>query len=106
LRDYNFTLEELPFDSSHNLPLDIDPKLAWAQLNINDNPIDIARADYYQLVRVPGIGPRSAKSIIKLRGQTKLKDIHQLTHISVNLKRAAPFITLNGKKPAVQLSYL
>ena len=106
LRDYNFALEELPFDSSNNLPLDIDPKLAWAQMNIGADPIDIARADYYQLLRIPGIGPRSAKLIIKLRKDTKFRDIHQLSHLSVNIKRAAPFITLNGKKPAIQLSYL
>ena len=59
LRDYGFNLEELPFEGDGHLPLDTDPKLAWAQTNLSETPIELNRASRSQLLRVPGIGPKS-----------------------------------------------
>ena len=60
LRDYGFDVEELPLDTSGNLPLDLDPKLAWAREHLAEAPIDVNRAARRELLRVPGIGPRGA----------------------------------------------
>ncbi|RPI24534.1 MAG: radical SAM protein, partial [Chloroflexota bacterium] len=64
LRDYGFSLEDMPFENSGHLPLDTDPKLAWAQVNLTGNPVDINRADRHELMRIPGIGPKSADAIL------------------------------------------
>jgi predicted DNA-binding helix-hairpin-helix protein len=106
LRDYGFDLEELPFDSSGNLPVSIDPKLAWASTHISEQPIELNLADRHDLLRVPGIGPKSASAILKARQTSRLYEIDDLINIGVNPKRAAPFILLNGKRPAYQLALL
>jgi predicted DNA-binding helix-hairpin-helix protein len=103
LRDYGFILEDLPFDGVQNLPLDADPKLAWARENLKD-PVEINRADRHMLLRVPGIGPRIADSILKARREGKLRDISSLAKMGSSAKRAAPFILLDGKRPAYQMS--
>jgi predicted DNA-binding helix-hairpin-helix protein len=102
LRDYNFSLEELPFSKNGNLPTDRDPKLAWAELNLTNQPIEINQADYRDLLRIPGIGPKSAKSIILLRKTNKLKFLEDLKKLGINQVRASPYILLNGKRPASQ----
>ena len=106
LRDYDFDLEELPFDPSGNLPTNIDPKLAWANSNLSEQPIDLNFADRRDLLRVPGIGPKSAKAILKARRNTRLHAIGDLIKIGVNPKRAAPFILLDGRRPAYQMTLL
>lgn len=103
LRDYGFILEDLPFNGIQNLPLDTDPKLAWAQANLTE-PIEINRADRHALLRVPGIGPRIADAILKARREGKLRDINSLAKMGTYAKRAAPFILLDGKRPAFQMS--
>ena len=52
LRDYGFDLEELPFTSLGNLPLETDPKQAWAQVNLAEQPIEVNRADRRELLRI------------------------------------------------------
>ena len=54
-RDYKFDLEELQFDNNGNLQLDKDPKLAWAEQNLIENPIEINFAAYDQLLKIPGL---------------------------------------------------
>lgn len=103
LRDYGFGLEDLQFDSGQNLPLDTDPKLAWAQVNLHE-PVEINRADRKELMRVPGIGPRIADAILRARREGKLHDISSLAKMGTSAKRAAPFILLDGKRPAFQMS--
>jgi predicted DNA-binding helix-hairpin-helix protein len=104
LRDYGFDLEELPFDVSGNLPLHTDPKLAWAELNLQHHPVEINRATRQELLRVPGIGPKGASAILTARRQGLLHDLERLRSLGINPKRAAPFILLNGKRPAYQPS--
>jgi len=106
LRDYGFTMEELPFDTWGNLPTSEDPKVASAKYHLNDTPVELNRAETHELLRVPGIGPRSANAIIKLRKQVVIKDISSLKKLGVSADRAAPFILLNGKRPEIQLSLL
>jgi len=106
LRDYGFDLEELPFDPTGNLPTNLDPKQAWANSNLSEQPIDLNLADRRDLLRVPGIGPKSANAILKARRISRLHEISDLIRIGVNPKRAAPFILLDGRRPAYQITLL
>lgn len=103
LRDYGFTLEELPFESTGFLPLDIDPKKAWAQQNLSDQPVEINQADRSQLLRIPGIGPKSAEAVLRARHGETIREPGDLQRLGIAWKRVAPYILLNGKKPALQL---
>jgi predicted DNA-binding helix-hairpin-helix protein len=104
LRDYGFDLEEMPFTRDGNLPLPTDPKLAWAQVNLTERPLEINRADKSQLLRVPGIGLRGAEAILSARRTGKLRDLASLRKLGVVVARAAPFLLLDGKRPASQLA--
>lgn len=95
LRFYGFTAEEIA-PENENLPLDIDPKCAWALRNMHLFPVEVNRAPLEVLLRVPGIGGRSAQKIIEARKYTKLEFEH-LKKMRVVLKRAQHFITANGK---------
>ncbi len=106
LRDYGFSMEELPFDQDGQLPLDVDPKFAWAKINLFDQPVEINHADRNMLLRIPGIGPKIANSILEARKKGKLSQPEELSFFGVNLKRAAPFILVNGKYLAHQTSFL
>jgi predicted DNA-binding helix-hairpin-helix protein len=106
LRDYGFCMEDLPFDSSGHLPLDKDPKYAWAIQNLLEHPVEINRADKHILLRIPGIGPKTADSILRERLINKLSSPEELLRFGINLKRAAPFLLVNGKSAAYQTSYL
>jgi len=103
-RRYGFTLEELVFDEEGNLPLEADPKMVWALHHPHFFPVEVNRATKEELLRVPGIGPRSARRIIKGRRLGRLRTLEDLQRLGAVAKRAAPFITLNGKRPAFQLS--
>lgn len=102
LRDYNFMLEDLQFSQNGNLSLEKDPKLAWAETNLIGNPIEVNTADYNQLLRIPGIGPITAKKILQARQQIKIFDISSLRKLGVPIDRAGRFILLHGHKPAYQ----
>lgn len=105
LRDYGFTIEELPFDRNGQLPVDMDPKVAWARINLSERPVEINNASREELLRVPGLGPKSAQAILAWRrqgGPFRIQDLDDLRKIGVNPSRAAPFILLNGKRPAYQ----
>ena len=102
LRDYGFDLEDLPFTPAGRLPLEVDPKLGWADLNLRHQPIELNRADRPSLLRVPGIGPKSADQIITARRQGRLRDLGDLQRLGINASRAAPYILLAGRQPAYQ----
>jgi predicted DNA-binding helix-hairpin-helix protein len=104
LRDYGFEFEDLSFLQDGKLPLDVDPKLGWAKLNMRESPIELNRAEKRELLKIPGIGPKSAEAILLARRQHKLFDTKQLQRLGVNALRAAPFILLDGKRPALQMS--
>ena len=102
LRNYGFDLEELPFIDNGFLPLHADPKLAWAQTKLKEQPVEINYADRKNLLRIPGIGPRGVDAIIQMRRINKLNDLSSLRKLGVIAEKAAPFILLNGKRPAYQ----
>lgn len=95
LRFYGFTVEEI-VNEGENLPLEYDPKCAWALRNMHLFPVEINRADLAALLRVPGIGVRGANKIIQARRYTKLS-FEDLIKMRISLKRAKHFITCNGK---------
>lgn len=106
LRDYGWDLEEMPFLLDGNLPLDEDPKLAWARENLTDEPVEINRASRPELLRVPGIGPKSAATIVQARRRGTLRDVIDLRKLGVKTKRLEPYVLLDGKRPLYQLPLL
>ncbi len=103
LRDYGFGMEELPFRSGGYLPLDADPKLAWARENMDEKPVEINQAEMETLLRIPGIGKIGAERIYNSRKERKFTELQQLVSLGIAPKRAAPFILLDGHKPVYQL---
>ena len=94
LRFYQFKVDEIVDDSYPDLDLEIDPKLAWALRHPEKFPVDINRADYELLLRIPGLGVKSAKMIIVSRRYGKING-SQLKKMGVVLKKAQYFITCN-----------
>ncbi|KAA6351561.1 hypothetical protein EZS27_001084 [termite gut metagenome] len=94
LRFYHFKVNEIVDDIYPDLDLEIDPKLAWALRHPEQFPIDINKADYEMLLRVPGIGVKSAKLIAASRQYSHL-GVWQLKKIGVVLKKTQYFITCN-----------
>ena len=95
LRFYGFDAEEL-LPAGEDLPLEFDPKCAWALRNMHLFPVEVNRASLEMLLRVPGIGARSAQKILSARRYTSLTFEH-LRKMRVVLKRARHFITAGGK---------
>ena len=104
LRDYGFDLEDLPFTNYKNLPLDADPKQAWAQIYLADTPLEINKAGKHELIRIPGIGLKGADAILTARRLNKLRDLSALKKLGIIAERAAPYILFDGKKSAMQLA--
>jgi predicted DNA-binding helix-hairpin-helix protein len=104
LRDYGFSVEELPFDSGGNLPLGTDPKLAWARQNLVDSPVEVNTADRSDLLRVPGIGPKGADRILAARRQGRIGHLADLRQLGISAGRVSPYVLLDGHHPARQLS--
>lgn len=96
LRYYGFKADELLDETHPNFNHILDPKCDWALRNIDKFPIEINTADYFTLLRIPGIGVISAKKIIKARREFLL-DFESLKKLGVVLKRAKYFITCKGK---------
>lgn len=96
LRFYGFRAEELLSEDKPNFNILLDPKCDWALRHLEQFPVEINRADYQMLLRVPGIGVKGAQRIIRARKSTKLTFEH-LKKIGIVLKRAIYFITCGGK---------
>lgn len=92
MRFYQFRVDELVDDNHSNLELDIDPKLAWALRHPEVFPVDINRDDYERILRVPGIGVKSAKLIVNSRRFNRITSYH-LKKMGVVMKKAKYFIT-------------
>lgn len=91
MRFYQFKANEIVDDINPDLDLDVDPKMAWALRNPAFFPIDVNLAPYEMILRVPGIGVKSAKLIVASRRYGRLNS-HQLKKIGVVMKRAQYFI--------------
>ena len=96
MRFYGFQAEELLSEKQQNFNVLMDPKCDWALRHLEKFPVEINRADYYTLLRVPGIGVKSAQRIVAARRECNL-DFEDLKKIGVVLKRAVYFITCNGR---------
>lgn len=96
LRYYGFQVRELLNEKHPNFNVVIDPKCDWAINHLEQFPVEIMRADYYTLLRIPGLGVKSARRIVSARRYGVL-DFDSLKKMGVVLKRAAYFITCNGK---------
>ncbi|MEZ4634799.1 MAG: radical SAM protein [Caldilineaceae bacterium] len=104
LRDYNWSTEDLGFQEDQNLRLDVDPKQAWADLNLRHAPVELNLADRETLLRVPGIGPKSADRILAARRAWTVTELAQLAQIGVpSPKKAAPYVLLAGRRPLHQM---
>ena len=104
LRDYGFSVEELPFDRGGNLPLGTDPKLAWAKQNLSHSPVEVNTAKRRELLRVPGVGPKRADRILAARREGRVRHLADLRHLGIPVGRASPYVLLDGHRPAQQLS--
>lgn len=96
MRYYGFKSEELLSKEKPNFNVALDPKCDWAIRNLECFPVEINKADYQSLLRVPGIGVKSAMRIVKAR-KIGVLDFPDLKKIGVVLKRASYFITCQGK---------
>lgn len=96
LRFYGFEAKELLSETHPNFNVFLDPKADWALQHLELFPMEINRASYEMLLRVPGIGVKSAQRIVRARRNGNLEFEH-LKKIGVVLKRALYFITCNGK---------
>ena len=95
LRFYHFKVNEILTDEHPFLDMHLDPKTMWALNNLDFFPIEVNRADYETLMRIPGIGAKTARRIIENRRSRSLT-IENLHRIGATLKRARYFLTANG----------
>lgn len=96
MRFYQFRAEELLNEHRPNFNILLDPKCDWALQHLEQFPVEINRADYHMLLRVPGIGVNSARRICGARKNAELT-FEDLKKIGVVLKRALYFITCSGR---------
>lgn len=96
MRFYGFRAGELLSEEKPNFNVFLDPKCDWALRHLECFPVEINTADYHTLLRVPGIGVRSAQKIVGARKYGKL-DFDDLRKMRVVLKRALYFITCSGR---------
>ena len=97
LRFYRFSVDEIVSEAHPNLDLEVDPKVSYALRNPEKFPVDINKADYEMILRVPGIGVKSAMKIVKSRVHQRL-NLDHLQRMGVALKRARFFITCPGSQ--------
>lgn len=96
MRYYGFAAGELLTEKRPNFNAVLDPKCDWAVHHMELFPVEVLNADYFLLLRVPGIGPKSAKRIVEAR-RSGVLSFEDLKKVGVVLKRAQYFITCNGK---------
>lgn len=97
MRFYDFQFKDFYFDDTGNLDLDLDPKLMYAVRNPQLFPVEINSASREQLLKVPGIGPKSARKILEVRRQYRIKSPAELKNMGISLERCQKFITISGK---------
>jgi predicted DNA-binding helix-hairpin-helix protein len=103
LRFYGFTLPEIAAATpGGHLPLDMDPKAAWALANRHLFPLDVNRAPKELLLRVPGLGPKVVGRILSARRwrQLRLADVERL---AASIARVKPFLTTPDWRPGAEL---
>ena len=96
LNDYHYKVKELVFDENDKLSLDQDPKILAAK-NMDIFPVEINSAPFVELIRVPGIGVKSAREIISIRKKMPFSNKEQLRKLGVVVDRAEPYIKISGE---------
>ena len=96
LRFYGYKVNHLLDKQNPNFNILLDPKADWALRHFEEYPKEVNKAKYYDLLKVPGIGPKSAKKIISCRKYTSL-EWNDLKKMGISLKRAKYFLLCNGK---------
>ena len=96
LRYYGFRVDELLTPQAPDLDLTLDPKAAWALRHMELFPLEVNRASYEELLRVPGVGVKTARRIVRARRRGRL-GLDALSTLGLSLKRAGFFITCAGK---------
>ena len=97
MRYYGYDQGELIYGDNGNLPLDRDPKVAWALANGAHFPLEVMTASYELLLRVPGIGVVTARRIVNERRTTLIRDLGDLKRLGVQTTRATGFLMLRGR---------
>jgi len=103
LRQYGFTFDELIFDEGGDLPRRADPKRVWAMAHPELFPMEVNHASREQLLRVPGIGPRSAGRILRWRRESRFRSLNDLKKAGAVIQWAAPFVLLDGRPAPCQM---
>ena len=104
LREYGFRADELPYEEDGHLPLDQDPKLAWALRHPERFPVELTTASRDELQRVPGFGPRAVERILSFRVRDNLRDLNDLRRLGVRIGRAAGFVALRGRVLGIRVT--
>jgi len=102
MRFYGFEATEIVDDNAGMLPLDIDPKLAWALRHRDRFPLDVNRASRKQLLRVPGFGTKAVDRIIATRRLTSIR-LADLSRLHIPKGKAMPFIVLSDHRPSLRM---
>ena len=98
LRGYGFRLPDLVFDSSGGIPGEVDPKTAHAMMHPELFPLDVNSAEEGELLRVPGIGPISARRICERRSVEPFHSPAELAETGAVVHRAAPYLEISGRR--------
>jgi putative DNA modification/repair radical SAM protein len=98
LRFYGFSLSEIPTGATGNLSLEMDPKLAWALDHREDFPVDVNLAPREKLLRIPGLGVKSADRLISARRHRRLR-VADLARLRLSITRIAPFVVAADHTP-------
>jgi putative DNA modification/repair radical SAM protein len=102
LRFYGFSVDELATDAAGNMSLEIDPKLAWALQNRGLFPVDVNRAGREMLLRVPGLGVKSAGRVVSARRHRRLR-LEDLARLRLPVRKLAPFVVTADHHPGAEL---
>jgi predicted DNA-binding helix-hairpin-helix protein len=102
MRFYGFDAGEIVDEAEGMLPLDIDPKLAWALRHRDRFPLDVATASREELLRVPGFGTKAVDRIIATRRLTSIR-MADLSRLHIPRKKALPFVVLSDHRPSPHL---
>ena len=96
LRFYNFKVDDLLNEDNPNFNILVDPKTDWALRHLNEFPKEVNKCSYYDLLKIPGIGVKSAKKIVTSRRNFTIQ-MSDLKRLGVVMKRAKYFILCDGK---------
>ncbi|MDD5067182.1 MAG: putative DNA modification/repair radical SAM protein [bacterium] len=97
LRKYGFRLDDIFFNNTGDLSLDKDPKTVWVEHHPEMFPLEVNKADLGQLIRIPGIGPLSARKLLDLRVRSKFRRIGELRSCGIRIEQARNYLLVSGQ---------